>query len=96
VEQLITIELLGESFQFKVHEGDTDPERIADYLTREVEQVSQQYPEHVRKTNKLAILVSAALNITKQYFEMQSDHSEFIADVTHRTFRLDDLLSKSI
>ncbi|MFO7839534.1 MAG: cell division protein ZapA [Desulfosalsimonadaceae bacterium] len=96
MEQLITIELLGESFQFKVHEEDINPEKIAEYLIREVEQVSQQYPEHVRKTNKLAILVSAALNITKQYFEMQSSHLDFIADVNHRTFRLDDLLSKSI
>jgi len=94
VEQLITIELLGETFQFKVDEVHLNPKEIADHLTAEIESVSGQFPKHVVKTNKMAILVSAALNITKQYFELKTNHSDLIANVADRTLKLDDLLDK--
>jgi cell division protein ZapA (FtsZ GTPase activity inhibitor) len=96
VEQRITIELLGETFQFKVNEGDLNPREIADHLAAEVEVAARQFPAHVLKTNKLAVVMSAALNITKQLFEAKDNHREFLADVSHRTFLLDDLLNKSI
>ena len=92
MEQLITIELLGETFQFKVDEAHLNPKEIADHLTAEIKSVSEQFPKHVLKTNKMAILVSAALNITKQYFELKTNHSALIADVADRTLKLDDLL----
>lgn len=94
MEQLITIELLDETFQFRVNEGHVNPKEIADYLSAEVQAVSEQFPKHVLKTNKLAIVVSAALNITKQYFELKTNHSELVANVTDRTLKLDDLLEK--
>ena len=91
---MITIELLGETFQFKVQEEDQNPREIADYLVAEVDAVSRQFPEHVKKTNKLAILVSAALNMTKKYFELQTNHLDFVSDVSHRAYKLDDMLSQ--
>ena len=94
MEQLITIELLGETFQFKVDESDVNPKEVADHLSAEIQAVSEEFPRHVLKTNKMAILVSAALNITKQYFELKTNHSALLADVTDRTLKLDDLLDK--
>jgi len=94
VQQLITIELLGETFQFKVQEEDQNPGEIADYLVAEVDTISRQFPEHVKKTNKLAILVSAALNVTKKYFELKSHHLDFVSDVSHRAYKLDDMLDQ--
>ncbi len=94
MEQLIKIELLGETFQFRADEGHFNPKEIADYLSAEIQAVSEQFPSHVLKTNKLAVLVSAALNITKQYFELKTNHSELIANFSDRTLRLDDLLDK--
>jgi len=96
VEQLITIEVLGETFQFRVNESHLNSREIADYLVGEIESISKQFPGHTLKTNKLAIVVSAALNITRQYFELKSNHSDFVADVSHRTFQLDDLLNRSV
>lgn len=94
MQQLITIELLGETFQFKVQEEDQNPGEIADYLVAEVDTISRQFPEHVKKTNKLAILVSAALNVTKKYFELKSHHLDFVSDVSHRAYKLDDMLDQ--
>ncbi|MDZ7832877.1 MAG: cell division protein ZapA [Desulfobacterales bacterium] len=94
MEQLITIELLGETFQFRVDEAHLNPREIAEHLTAEIETVSEQFPRHVLKTNKMAIVVSAALNITKQYFELKTNHSALLANVADRTIKLDDLLDK--
>jgi len=94
VEQLITIELLDEKFQFKVDEGHVNPREVAEYLSAEIESVSEQFPKHALRTNKLAVVVSAALNITKQYFELKTNHSEVVANVADRTLKLDDLLDK--
>lgn len=96
MEQLITIEVLDETFQFRVNETHLNSRAIADYLIAEIEAISKQFPRHTLKTNKLAIVVSAALHITRQYFELKSNHSDFVADVSHRAFKLDDLLSKSV
>ncbi len=93
MQQLITIELLGETFQFKVQEDDLNPKEVADYLTAEVAAVSRQFPEHALKTNKLAIVVAAALNMTKKYFELKTYHVDFVGDVSHRARRLDDMLT---
>mgnify|MGYP006302356633 CR=1 FL=1 len=92
MEQLITIEFLGETFQFKVDEVNVNPKEIADYLNDEIQAVAEQFPQHVLKTNKMAILLSAALNITKQYFELKTNHSALISNVTDRTLKLDVLL----
>lgn len=96
MEQLITIELLGETFQFKVDEGELNATEIADHLTAEIRAVAGQFPEHVLKTNKLAIVVSAALHITKQYFELHASHRAFLSDVSHRTCKLDEMLNKAV
>lgn len=96
MEQLITIELLGERFQFRVNEPHLNPREIADYLSAEIDSASEQFPRHSLKTDKLAVMVAAALNITKQLFELQSSHSEFVSTVKNRTVKLDDMLKKNI
>jgi cell division protein ZapA (FtsZ GTPase activity inhibitor) len=92
VEQIITIEILGEAFRFKADEGDLSAEEIAQLLTDEVHKVASQFPAHALKTNKLAILVLAALNISKQYVELLNQHSRFLESVSSRANRLGDMI----
>ncbi len=65
-EQFITIELFGEKFNFKADEGHLKADEIAEYLKKELEKVESQLPAHTAKSNKLAVLVLVALNISKQ------------------------------
>ncbi len=93
MERIITIELLDEQFKFKADENSTvNPEDIAHYLTAEIKQVESRFPAHARKTNKLAIVVTAALNIAKHNVELKNDHLSFLNTVAARTDRLDRLI----
>jgi cell division protein ZapA (FtsZ GTPase activity inhibitor) len=87
-EQLITIELFGEKFNFKAEEGRLKAEEIAEYLKRELENVESQLPAQTAKSNKLAMLVLVALNISKQYIELMNNHLKFVNSVSARTERL--------
>jgi len=87
-EQLITIELFGEKFNFKADESQLKAEEIAGYLTREVEKVETQLPAHIANSNKLAVLVLAALNVSKQYIDLLHKHVKYVNTVSSRTARL--------
>ena len=78
VEQVIKIELLGETFKFKSDQNRNNLKEILSYMMEELRQVEEQFPAHALTTNKLAILVMTALNISKQYVELTNIHSEFL------------------
>ena len=93
METIITIELLDEQFKFKADENSTvDPQDIALYLTEEIKQVEARFPAYARKTNKLAIVVTAALNIAKQNCELKSQNTRFLHTVSTRAEKLDRLI----
>lgn len=97
MENVITIELLGEEFKFKAETGSqVNPKEIADYVTEEVKQVESRFPEHSRKTNKLAIMVLATLKIATRHFELKLDHSEFIKAVSNRAANLEQKVESDI
>jgi len=95
VEQVITIELLGETFKFKADENRKSLEEISSFLMQEVQKVEEQFPAHALKTNKLAIVVMAALNISKQLVELTNNHSDFLNSVSLRTSKLGEMMRQS-
>ena len=92
MEQVITIELLGETFKFKSDENRKKLEEILSYLMEEVRKVEEQFPSHALKTNKLAIVVMAALNISKQFVELTNNHSDFLNSVSSRASKLGEMI----
>lgn len=93
MEKIITIELLDEQFKFKADENSSvDPQEIALYLAEEVKAVEARFPAYARKTNKLAIVVTAALNIAKHNSELRSHHQSFLNTVATRAERLERLI----
>ncbi len=94
MEQILTIEILGEVFRFKAEEGDLNAEEIAQHLKEEVHRVEAQFPSQALKTHKLAILMLAALNISKQYIELSNHHLRFLESVSSRAARLGHMMEK--
>jgi len=92
VEQVIKIELLGETFKFKSEETRSNLKEILSFLLKELHKVEGQFPSHAVKTNKSAILVMTALNIAKQYVELANTHSDFINNVSSRVNKIDDMV----
>lgn len=94
MEQVIKIKLLGETFKFKSEETRSNLKDILSYLLKEIHKVEGQFPSHALKTNKSAILVMTALNISKQYVELANYHSDFINNVSSRMTKIDDMFVK--
>jgi cell division protein ZapA (FtsZ GTPase activity inhibitor) len=92
VEQVIKIEILGETFKFKSDANRQNLKEVLRYLMTELHKVEEQFPAHALKTNKLAILVMTALNISKQYVELANSHTDFLETVTTRTSKLDKMI----
>jgi len=92
VEQVIKIELLGETFKFKSDQNRKNLKEILSFMMEELKNVEEQFPPHAMKTNKLAILVMTALNISKQYVELTNNHSEFLDSVSSRASKLDEMI----
>ena len=92
VEQVIKIELLGETFKFKSEETRSDLKEILSYLMSELHKVEDQFPSHALETNKSAILVMTALNISKHYVALVNSHSDFINSVSSRVTKIDNML----
>ena len=93
METIITIALLDEEFKFKADENSSvDPQEIACYLADEIRKVEVRFPAHARKTSKLAIVLMAALNITRDKFELRNNHSTFIQTVSSRAEQIDRLI----
>ncbi|MBS3756888.1 MAG: cell division protein ZapA [Desulfobacterales bacterium] len=96
MEQIITIELLGEAFNFKVDQDSRiDAKDVTAHLVGEVNQVASRFPLHAQKTNKLAIVVLAALNIAKQYAELDMQFGEFVSAVAGRAETMDQMVVSS-
>jgi cell division protein ZapA (FtsZ GTPase activity inhibitor) len=92
VEEIVSIELMGESFRFKTDDHHLKTKEITEFFVREVEKVESQFPAHALKTNKLAIVVLASLNISKQYLELVNHYSDALNSVASRTARLDNMI----
>ncbi len=97
VTNIITIELLGEAFKFRAEENSTlEPSEIAAYLMEEVQRAESGFPVHSRKSNKMAIMVMAALNIAKKHIELLDDHTDFLQTVSTRAARLDRIIDPGV
>ncbi len=88
MEEIVTIELLGEVFKFKAEPGVTDAEQIAGYLAGEVTKVEKQLAGKSPEISKLALLVLASLNISKELFELRHRHKDLLTKISERSERL--------
>lgn len=92
MEEIVSIELMGEIFRFKTDDDNLQTKEISDFLAQEVKKVESQFPAHALKTNKMAIMVLASLNISKQYLELADHHSNVLRSIATRTARLDNMI----
>jgi len=92
LEQLVNIELFGQNYTFRAESDVTQAREVADLLVEEVSRVEQ---EHVKKTpniNRLAVLISAALNIANDNVELKKRYSELVNGFSERSDKLLRLL----
>jgi cell division protein ZapA (FtsZ GTPase activity inhibitor) len=96
LEEIVTIELFGQTHTFKADSEVTKAKEVADLLVNEVSRIEDQQPNQSSNMSKLTILMLAALNIANDHLELKRDHSKLLHDVTDRTASLIHSLENSV
>ena len=79
MEQLLTIEILGQPFTFKTDSDIAEAKEMADYVASSVSQASAHFANQPQVADNRAILVLTALNIANEYFDLKKNISSFLA-----------------
>lgn len=88
MDQLLTIDVLGQPFSFKTDSDISEARAIADYLAESVSQVRSQCGNQVPPPDKRALLILAALNITSEFFNLKKKHQELLQYINQRSEHL--------
>ena len=96
MEQLLTIDVLGQPFTFKTDSNISDAEAVADHVVKTVNQVETHNKKRLPSLDKRAILILAALNITSELFHLKRKHQELLQSIDKRSNELIDLLESKI
>ena len=96
LEELVTIELLGQTFTFKTDSDTIKAKETADILVKEVKRVETQQSGQTSNIARFAILISAALNIVNKNFELKMKHADLLKDISERSAKLIGMLDERI
>ena len=95
MEQLVTIELFGQTYTFKAESDVKSAKEVADYLTKELSRIERQHSNGSSGT-KLTTLLLAALNIANENIELKKRHSQVLKDISKRSANLIDMLNVEV
>ena len=96
MEEIVTIELFGQTHTFKADSEVTKAKEVADLLVQEVTRIENQQSNHSPNMSKLTILMLAALNIANDHVELKRSHTKLLHDVSDRTANLIHTLDDSV
>ena len=88
MEQLLTIEILGQPFTFKTDSDIAEAKEMAGYVAKSVHQASAQFVNQSQIADNRAVLVLAALNIANEYFDLKKKHQQLLSDISRRSDKL--------
>lgn len=88
MEQLLTIDVLGQPFTFKADSNTTDAKAVADYVVKTVDMVESHNKQGALTLDKRAILILTALNITGEYFNLKKKHQDLLNSINKRSAEL--------
>ena len=91
MEELVTIDLFGQSYTFKTDSEVFKAEEVADFFVKEVKKVESRNSVRTLDITKFTILLLAALNIANENFESKKNDLKFSNDISRS---LNSIISK--
>lgn len=88
LDQVLTIEILGQTFTFKTDVNRAEAQSVADYVLESVDQARAQCAGNTLNPDKRAILVLTALNIANEFFDLKKRHQRLLEDIGQRSGNL--------
>lgn len=96
MEQLITIEILGQHYTFKADDGLVDPQNVANFLMEEVRKLETGQADQPADTNRFVMLLQAALNISSDHLKLKQQLAAVSDRISMKTERLHGALNRSV
>ena len=92
MEQLISIDVFGQTYTFKADAGKTDPRRVAEFLAEAVRKIDPGQSSRPAGNSQFILLLQAALNITSEHMQLRQQLTEMSHRIAEQTERLYSLL----
>ena len=96
MDQLLTIDILGQPFTFKTDSNEADARAVADYVVKAVDSIHVQNAQRTQSLDKRAILILAALNIANDYMILNRKYQQLLQDINHRSANLIQVLETQL
>jgi cell division protein ZapA (FtsZ GTPase activity inhibitor) len=96
LDEIIKIDLFGEEFRFKPDEQVKNPEKIAQRLTEYIQEAEGMVQNKNSGRNRIAILLLAAMNLSRDFHELKQQYSELENDVVKKISVLMNKIDKGL
>ncbi len=96
MDEIVKIDLFGEEFRFKPDGQVKDPDKVAQYLKDYIKEAEALFQNKTTGRNRIAILLLAAMNLSRDFYELKQQHSELERDVEQRISSLMYKVDKGI
>lgn len=96
MDEIVKIDLFGEEFRFKPDGQVKDPDKVAQYLKDYIKEAEGLFPNKTSGRNKIAILLLAAMNLSRDFYELKQQHSELKREVEQRISSLMNKVDEGI
>ena len=96
LDEIVVIDLFGEEFRFKPDNQVENPEQIVQYLKKYIKEAQGLFQNKTSGKNKIAILLLAAMNLSKDFHELKLQHSDLEKDIDNKISSLIEKIDKGI
>ncbi|MBU0995715.1 MAG: cell division protein ZapA [Proteobacteria bacterium] len=96
MDDIVTIELFGDTYRFKTEAEIENARKVAEYLVNEVEKVEKQLAEKSTAMLRFRLLLLAALNISSDYFKLKSNHKDLLEDLSDRLVSINEKIDNHL
>ena len=97
MDEIVKIELFGEEFKFKPDKDQTyDPVKIAAHVKEYIDDAESLFQNKTSSKNRMAILLLAAMNLSKDYHDLRLKYSDLEEDIEKRVSSLLEKIDKTM
>ena len=97
MDEIVKIELFGEEFKFKPDKDQTyDPVKIAAHVKEYIDDAESLFQNKTSSKNRMAILLLAAMNLSKDYHDLRLKYSDLEKDIENRVSSLLEKIDKTM
>ena len=94
MDDIVIIELFGDTYKFRTEEGVENPKLVTDHLIKEIQKVEGQLTSNSPYISRFTLLLQAALNISNEYFKLKNRYDILIENISVRQESLNQKLDQ--